>query len=187
MAVQQIYNPLATFRPIINRKRGFSSARKNRGIFEQIVPSNKAGFDNKDRDYLLDSLFKIPSNQSLTQEQIIKSQTRAIDDKLGLLFHKYEIAKVEEVKNFLSKHRFLISLIEEIPSRIYNYFGENQKLALRVSFEPEYPNSSELWIEILTELSATDAMPLLEKFDEDWWLENLERANYKLNITLKFI
>ncbi len=99
----------------------------------------------------------------------------------------YIIKKPKEVAEFVSENLYLLDLIEEIPTRISTYFGENQSLALRVSHEPEFPNSSELWVEILTKLSAKKAMPILYRFDEEWWLENLDRARYKLNITVKFI
>ncbi|MCU0240547.1 MAG: hypothetical protein MUC29_13990 [Pyrinomonadaceae bacterium] len=99
----------------------------------------------------------------------------------------YIIKNPKEVGEFVSENLYLLDLLEEVPSRIYNYFGDNQKLALRVSHEPEFPNSSELWVDILTKLPATEATTLLDKFDEEWWLDNLERTNYKLNITLEFI
>ena len=136
---------------------------------------------------MLDSLSAITSNQYLSQEQIAKSQSKAIDEKFDSLIQKYKISKTDEVKSFLSKNSFLIKLLEEIPNKIYQHFGDNQKLALTVSYEPEFPNSSELWVEILTTLSAKEAMPILETFDEKWWLININRANFKLNITLKFI
>jgi hypothetical protein len=99
----------------------------------------------------------------------------------------YIIKKPKMVGEFVSENLYLLDLLEEIPSRIYTYFGVNQQLALRVTHEPEFPNSSELWVDVLTKLSAQEATQLLDKFDEEWWLENMERANYKLNITVEFI
>ena len=86
-----------------------------------------------------------------------------------------------------SKNRFLFSLLEEIPNKIYEYFGNNQKLSLKISHEPDFPQSSELWVSILTELSAKEALSILEKFDEEWWLENMDKSAGKLNINLKFV
>ncbi len=103
------------------------------------------------------------------------------------LAQDFIIKKPKEVGEFVSENLYLLDLLEEIPSRIYNYFGANQQLELRVSHEPEFPNSSELWVDILTKLSAKEATQILDKFDADWWLENMERANSKLNITLEFI
>ena len=99
----------------------------------------------------------------------------------------YIVKNPSEVGDFIGENFFLLDILEEIPNRISRYFGDNQKLTLTVSYEPEFPNSSELWVEVLTELSAKEARPILDKFDEEWWLDNMDRGNFKLNITLKFI
>lgn len=105
-------------------------------------------------------------------------------ESLKLFYKFYEI---NFVNSFLRKNRFLVPLLREIPEKIYDYFGKDQKLALKVSFESDSPQSTELWILILTELSAKEAFPILEKFDEEWWLENLDRTDCKLNISLEYI
>lgn len=99
----------------------------------------------------------------------------------------YEIKNPKEVADFIGENLFLLEILEEAPNQISRYFGENRKLALRVAYEPEFPRSSELWIEILTELSAKEATRLLEKLDENWWLENTEKGGGKVNVTVKFI
>ena len=73
----------------------------------------------------------------------------------------------------------MISLVEEIPNKIYQYFGSGQELALQVLYEPDFPESSELWILVLTELSAKEARSIMNRFDKEWWLENLHKANCK--------
>ncbi len=99
----------------------------------------------------------------------------------------YKFYEVNFVTGFLRKNRFLVPLLRATPEKIYDYFGKDQKLALKVSFDSDSPQLSELWVLILTELPAKDALPVLERFDEEWWLENMDRADCKLNITLKFV
>jgi len=89
--------------------------------------------------------------------------------------------------SFLRKNRFLVPLLREIPEKIYDYFGKEQKLSLKISFESDSLQLAELWVSILTELLANEVLPILDRFDEEWWLENMNRADSKLNITLKFI
>jgi hypothetical protein len=107
--------------------------------------------------------------------------------ELEALKQSYKFCEENFVSSFLRKNRFLIPLLREIPEKLYDYFGKNQKLALKVSFESDSPQLSELWILILTELPTTEAFPILEKFDEEWWLENLDRTDCKLNISLEYI
>lgn len=104
-----------------------------------------------------------------------------------ILARDYEIKNPEQVAEFIGENLFLLDLLEEIPSKIYQYFGSSQKLSLKISHEPDFPQSPELWIYVLTGLSAKEALPILGKFDEEWWLENMDRSAWKLNINLKFV
>jgi len=171
--------------PIPRNKNSFQVKKKNN--FESIVPLQTNIQEYRDSGYYLDSISAFAKNQSLTSEQIAESRAKAVNDEINALRSKYEISNFEEVKNFLSKNRFLVSLLEEIPNKIYQYFGNSQKLALQVLYEPDSPDSSELWILVLTELSAKEARSIMDKFDDDWWLENLSRAVCKLNVGIEYV
>jgi hypothetical protein len=108
-------------------------------------------------------------------------------ERINFLAREYEINNPSEVAKFLLENFFLFDLLKEVPGKIREYFGEKQKTVLKISYEPEYPNAAELWVEILTELSAKDAMQILDRFDEEWWFEKVEKSHGRLNITLKFI
>lgn len=171
----------------LNRRRKSSIKRQSRRNFDQIISPVDKVPDYRTSEYFFDYLSVLTSDQSLSQDQIARSQTKTIGEKFDSVSQKYEITEAEGVKNFLSKNRPLILLLEEIPNKIYQYFGNNERLSLKISYEPDFPQSSELWVYILTELSAKEALPILEKFDEEWWLENMDRADCQLNITLKFV
>jgi hypothetical protein len=110
-----------------------------------------------------------------------------LQSEINSLSEIYKFINKEKIKDFILKNSYLLSLLKEFPTQIERYFGGNIKLALKISTEPDSSNSDELWILILTELSAKEAFPLLESLDENWWLDNLERANCKLNIRLEYI
>lgn len=187
MTTAVLNNPFQVFNQIPAKRKSSFSRKQNRTDFDQPVPSVEKPTAYRNFDYTLDSLSQVVSNQTLSPEQLAKSQLRVIDEKIDSLKGKYEIYKIEDVKNFLSKNRDLFPLLEEIPNKIYQYFGDNQKLSLKVSHEPDFPQTPELWVSILTERSAKEALPILGKFDEEWWLENMDRSAWKLNINLKFV
>jgi hypothetical protein len=178
---------------ISREENGFQVKKKN--DINSIVPSQTNIQKYKDSDYYLDSISAFAKNQSLTSEQIAESRAKAIsesrakaiNDEINALRSKYEISNFEEVKNFLSKNHFLISLLEEIPNKIYQYYKDEQRIALEVFYEPDFPQSSELWVSVLTELSAEEARSIMNKIDEDWWLENIERAKCKMNIGIDYV
>ena len=102
-------------------------------------------------------------------------------------FDEYEVKDTARVSEFLYENQFLMNLLAEIPWQIRQYFGNSPRLKLEILSEHDFHASKELWISILTKLSAEEALPFLDKFDEEWWLENMDRANHKLNITLEFV
>jgi hypothetical protein len=161
--------------------------RLSRTVFEQSVPIQVTPYALRTAKFVLEPLSRITSNQSLSPEQLAKSRSKFINEKLTFLADKYEIGDLAEIKNFLTKNRFLITQLEEIPEKIAEYFGINQRLSLKVTHETGFPHYGELWISILTELSVDEAFQNLEKFDHEWWLDNLERTNFKINISLEYI
>ncbi len=183
MQQSEINNQFGFFVP---KKRNFGQSRR-KNDFESVIPSQPKAQEYRDSDYYLDSISELAINQSLTPEQIAKGQTKSITEEINTLHSKYEISNFEEVKTFLSRNLFLLSLLEEIPSKISQYFGGNQKLALQVFHEPDFSDSSEVWILVLTELTAKEARSLMNRFDKDWWLENLHKAACKLNIGIEYV
>lgn len=171
--------------PIQQKRNSIQLRRKSNA--EAVIPSQPKVQEYRDSDYYLDSIPEFARHQSLTPEQIAKRQTKTIIEEIIALPSKYEISNFEEVKSFLSKNRFLISLLQEIPGKIYQYFGNSQKLALQVLYEPDFPDSSELWILVLTELTAKEARSIMNEFDKDWWLKNLYKASCKLNVGIEYV
>ncbi len=104
-----------------------------------------------------------------------------------ILARDYEIKNPAQVAEFIGENLFLLELLEEIPSEIFVHFGNNQRLQLEILSEPDFPDSKELWVSVLTELSAQKARQIMDKFDQNWWLGNLDRADCKLNIALQYV
>ena len=109
-----------------SRKRNPNQSTKQTN-FESVISLQTEVKEYRDSDYYLDSISAFAENQSLTPEQIAKKQAESINSEINALRSKFEIANFEEVKKFLSKNRFLISLLEEIPGKIYQYFSKQSK------------------------------------------------------------
>lgn len=167
-------------------KKNFNQSRKKNSE-ESVIPAQQRVQEYRDSGYYLDSISELTTNQSLTPEQIAKGKIKNTIEEINALDTKYQISNFDEIKSFLSKNRFLISLLEEIPSKIYQYFGNSQKLALQVIYESDFPEDSELWILVLTELPAKEARSIMNRFDKDWWLKNLHKAGCKLNVGIEYV
>lgn len=131
------------------------------------------------------SVRTVTGKQSLTPEQLAESRKKVIDEKIAALAEQYNIQK--GVKLFLHKNAYLLPVLEELPNKVAEYFGNERELLLKVSGESVFLDSSELSLFISVPLTADEGLDILDKFDNEWWLDNLERTKYNLNINLKFV
>ncbi|NQU04587.1 MAG: hypothetical protein HQ568_00730 [Calditrichaeota bacterium] len=81
-----------------------------------------------------------------------------------------------DVSEFLNKHPLLISILNEAYDHIQKYFPSS-KVHLKISRDYD---STELFEELVaiieTDLSVKDTMIQLDEFDENWWDDNIDRA-----------
>ena len=91
-----------------------------------------------------------------------------------------------EILQFLEERQFLIPLIKDAYTNIRNYFPVSD-LFLEVVIDPEIANERQLVIFIAIKENAEGASEALDKLDEDWWMDTMDRAQGSLCITLEFI
>ena len=108
-------------------------------------------------------------------------------EQINVLAREYEIRNPSKVAEFLSENLFLLDLLKVIPGKLRKFFGKNTKLAVELFAELEMPSSKEIFVLILTKNSAKEARAKMDEFDEKWWLENLDKANCKLNVSLEYV
>ena len=133
--------------------------------------------------------------QTLDNLQPYNEVAKLIDDeihaemleRINFLAREYEIRNPSEVAKFLRENLFLFDLLKEIPQRLKKFFGENAELAVELFSEPEMPSSKEIFVLVITNDEAEKARSKMDKFDEKWWLENLGKANCKLNVSLEYV
>jgi hypothetical protein len=87
------------------------------------------------------------------------------------------------VLDYLCNNPTLIPLIYDAYAQLKKYFFESI-LTLELITDPEEDGWKELFINIITDLSSEDAHKILDKFDEEWWLDKSKAAVGKLCITL---
>lgn len=108
-------------------------------------------------------------------------------EQINVLAREYEIENPSEIAAFLSRNKSLIDLLEEIPVRVREFFGEKQKLIMRFFLDPEDASAHCLHVRVPTRLETKTARELLERFDEEWWNENEVIGDFKIFVNLDFI
>jgi hypothetical protein len=98
----------------------------------------------------------------------------------------YILPQPSSVGSFIQEHKELVSLLTEAFKELRKYFP-TEDFKLQLVSDPEIAGEQQLFVYISTSLSVTDALKKLDKFDEKWWLDRIDRANGLLNFNLRFV
>ena len=123
-------------------------------------------------------------------EQPIVSDRRdtALDERIASLAALYRFDDPAAVTDFLSRHDFLVDLLIEAREHIRTHFGPDTPTALEVFYDlDDELGEPELVALIETTLSAEEALLHLDRLDEAWWLDAVQRGRFILMITLRFV
>ena len=97
----------------------------------------------------------------------------------------YTLRDREAVREFVAKHPFLGSLLSEAYGRIQDHFSGSEVFLQHV-VDPEIEDYEELVAFIGTNLPPTEALDRLKRFNHEWWLDAMDRAQDKLSVSLEF-
>jgi len=89
------------------------------------------------------------------------------------------------VESFLEENPSLAGLLFAAHAVIRRYFGSEVKSALEVVADPEALGDKQLFVLIRTEHPRNVARELLAELDKAWWLNELPRAEGKMEIALE--
>jgi hypothetical protein len=98
----------------------------------------------------------------------------------------YQFRDRPEVKAFLKRHCFLITVLLNALAQIKSRFGQETQIALEVVHDPE-DGDSKLFAFVLTSLSVSEALTMRDRMDEEWWLEASEGAKGQLILDVELI
>ena len=98
----------------------------------------------------------------------------------------YSFRNAEAVRRFLQTHPHLIEVILEAYPYLVKYFGPNPQVMLEVVGDPEAEGLEELFAYILTSLPVDEALARLDKLDQEWFLDQLDRIGGQFNFNLEF-
>lgn len=108
------------------------------------------------------------------------------ENLLGHLEQLYQFRNCDEVKDYLRRHDYVVSVLLEAPERIKSYFGRDAQVALEVITYPD-DGDRKLFAFILTLPPVEQALNLRDQLDEEWWLEASERAQGQLILDVELI
>jgi hypothetical protein len=109
-----------------------------------------------------------------------------LEPALQPLEHRYIFRRSEDVSRFLQAHPFLVPLLDEAHDKIAECFGPSLEVILEVVTDPEVHGLVEMVGYIVTSLTPEEAGKRLQRFDREWFLPQVSRANGRLNFDVEF-
>jgi len=115
------------------------------------------------------------------------SPVRTLESEIRSLERLYTFRRHTEVSRFLEKHPFLVPVLVEAYSKFGNCFGPYPRVSLEVVKDPEVQGLVELFGYIVTRLTPEEAGKRLQRFDRDWFLDQLPHVKGLLNFDVEFL
>jgi hypothetical protein len=115
------------------------------------------------------------------------STFRAFDMSLRRIEDLYIVTNRRAVREFLLYNQDLAGVLLDALEPLAEAFGPFPQVCLSTVRDPEIEKSPELLGLILTPLGADEALDRLAKFDERWFLRQLQRINGRLIFDLEFV
>lgn len=103
------------------------------------------------------------------------------------LRQQYEIADEAELLSFLERQPDVVPLLLETRGAIHRYFGE-AAVRLIMSDDPEWPEAEPTLIAyILAPLGHREALERLNRFDDEWWIKQIDETKALLLVSILLI
>jgi hypothetical protein len=115
------------------------------------------------------------------------STVHTFESEIRSLERLYTFRRGEEVSRFVERHPFLVPVLLEAYSKIENYFELHPQVFLEVVRDPEVQGLVELFGCIGTRLTPEEAGERLQRFDWDWFLNQLPQVKGLLNFDVEFL
>lgn len=107
--------------------------------------------------------------------------------RLHQLEEMYSLRNAPTVRRFLRAYPQLVDVLLGAHVYLQKYFGPDPQVTLKVVSDPEVEGMEELFAYILTSLPVDEALARLDRLDEEWFLDQLDRVGGRFNFNLEFV
>ncbi len=118
----------------------------------------------------------------MTQENL---KNKPVNNLINPLKQLYVFNDSLEIIKYLNTKKYLISFLRDANQKIQEVFP-NEKLELRIIYDPEITSWRKLTIDIHTLLDVDEAFDKLKELDNAWWLEVSSLVGNDLDININF-
>lgn len=126
------------------------------------------------------------TSQQDTPVRVIESE-RPHPSLLRKLEGIYSFRDAGAMRSFLKAHLQLIEVLFQAHVHLQKHLGPDPQVELAIITDPEVEDMDELFAYILTSLPVDEALARLDRLDEEWFLDQLDRVDGRFNFNLEFV
>lgn len=98
----------------------------------------------------------------------------------------YSFCNAVDIQRFLYTHSQLTEILVKAHTYLQKHFGPSPQVTLELVSDPETIGWEQLYAYILTSPPVDKALARLDRFDEEWFIGQLDRVDGLLNFNLEF-
>ena len=120
-----------------------------------------------------------------TMQELLESEVADLKAEMTMLSRDYGVRNDSNLAEFLGEHPDLFGLLRQARQKIREYFGSDAEVQLDLMADPDDRSSRELFLRIISKLRTKDALRILDRLDEEWWLNASLASQGNMNITVE--
>jgi len=120
-----------------------------------------------------------------TMQELLESEVADLKAEMTMLSRDYGVRNDSNLAEFLGEHPDLFGLLRQARQKIREYFGSDAEVQLDLTADPDDRSSRELFLRIISKLRTKDALRILDRLDEEWWLNASLASQGNMNITVE--
>jgi hypothetical protein len=117
---------------------------------------------------------------------LVAPRTQVAQAEIDRLAESYAFRDPAAVTDFVREHPEVVAPLLDAVAVVPRYFGPGRRLVLEVERDREARDHTLLFALIQTDLDVDSSLEALRRFDEEWWLDALQRANLKLMFSIEY-
>ncbi len=109
------------------------------------------------------------------------SPSSPLDSRIEAVLKLVPAQAPQRIAAFLLRRPELVPILIDSAVKIREYWGVDTRYEMRLVTDPEEPDEDALSLVVDILSSDPDAYAILDRFDEEWWLERLPQTQGRLN------
>jgi len=131
-----------------------------------------------------DGILSESLSKAVSEILVSEKGPKELESQIASIEGIYNFVDREDIISFLKANKFLIKILKEAHKNIKFIFGASVHLYLKLCADPE-EDFEELFVVIKSTHNSEEALHLLNKLDESWFLKIVDSTQGKLNIMVE--